>query len=168
MIRESFKVGLDEDLLCLQVLLLDVSVARVGILARQSAAGVPPAAVAAVAADPPPLGVEVEEVVGVLLLAARPEDGSNFKLICLGYVMLLLLRRLVGVVVLVAPAFGGREPLLVVVVVLVSLAVVPGRPRVTVEAWADSCCASGLTSGCRRLSRLSPVPRKGTGICNEC
>ena len=78
--------------------------------------------------DAPPLGVEVEEVVGVLLLAARLEDGSNFKLICLGYVAALLRRLVVvGVVTLLAPAaapFGGREPLLVVV--LVSSVVVPG------------------------------------------
>ena len=47
--------------------------------------------------DAPPLGVEVEEVVGALLLAARLEDGPNFgKLICLGYVMVLVVVALQG------------------------------------------------------------------------
>ena len=47
--------------------------------------------------DAPPLGVEVEEVVGALLLAARLEDGPNFgKLICLGYVVVLVVVALKG------------------------------------------------------------------------
>ena len=121
-----------QNLLGLQVLLLDVFVARMGILAGKSTAdgasptpAVPAPAVAA--ADAPPLGVKVEKVVGVLLLAARLEDGPNFKLICLGYVVVALLRRLV-VVTLLAPAAAplvGREPLLVVVLVS-SAVVVPG------------------------------------------
>ena len=55
-------------LLGLQILLLDVFVPRKGILAGEPAAGgAPPVTPAAVAAaDPPPIGVEVEEVVGVL------------------------------------------------------------------------------------------------------
>ena len=71
--------------------------ACVGILAREPATwgGTPPspapAAVPPVAADPPPIGVEVKEVIGVLFLAARLEDGPNFKLICLSYAVVALL-----------------------------------------------------------------------------
>ena len=118
-----------QNLLGLQVLLLDVFVARMGILAGKSTAdgasptpAIPAPAVAA--ADAPPLGVKVEKVVGVLLLAARLEDGPNFKLICLGYVVVALLRRLVVLAPAAAP-LGGREPLLVVVLVS-SAVVVPG------------------------------------------
>ena len=75
------------------------------------------------------------------------------------------------VVVLVAPAIaaaplgGSREPLLVAVLVPPAVVLPGGRPGV-VAVVVDAVAASGLTSGCRRLSRLSSphVPRWSTNI----
>ena len=73
-------------------------------------------------------------------------------------------------VVLVAPAAaaplgGSREPLLVAVLVSPAVVLPGGRPGV-VAVVVGAVAASGLTSGCRRLSRLSSphVPRGSTNI----
>jgi hypothetical protein len=134
--------------LCLQILLLYVFVPCEGVLAIAGGPLIPCSTTALSNASP--LGVKVEQVVRTLFLASRLEDGSNFKLICLRYVICMI-RRLV-----VRPG-GGRS--LLVVSILASCSVRMWLIMALASCWsaaaADDVSAPGPISGRSRLSRLS-------------